>query len=61
VVHPDHGPGFDLWVGGGLSTTPMVARRVGGWVPLSEVTEVWYGVIRLFRTTGSAGYGTGPG
>ena len=27
--HPEHGPGFDLWVGGGLSTNPMLAQRVG--------------------------------
>ena len=29
VVHPEHGPGFDLWVGGGLSTNPMFAQRLG--------------------------------
>ena len=29
VDHPDHGPGFDLWVGGGLSTSPMLAQRLG--------------------------------
>lgn len=29
VEHPDHGPGFDLWVGGGLSTNPMLAVRLG--------------------------------
>ena len=34
VVHPEHGPGFDLWVGGGLSTNPMLAQRLGAWVPL---------------------------
>ncbi len=22
IDHPEHGPGFDLWVGGGLSTNP---------------------------------------
>src|SRR5689334_13864558 len=37
VVHPEHGPGFDLWVGGGLSTNPMLAQRLGVWVPLEEV------------------------
>ena len=26
TVHPEHGPGFDLWVGGGLSTNPMLAQ-----------------------------------
>ena len=36
-MHPEHGPGFDLWVGGGLSTNPMLAQRLGVWVPLDEV------------------------
>ncbi len=52
VVHPDHGPGFDLWVGGGLSTNPMLGQRLGAWVPLNEVPEVWHGVIRIFRDYG---------
>ena len=52
VVHPEHGPGFDLWVGGGLSTNPMLAVRLGGWVPEEEVAEVWAGVIGLFRDYG---------
>jgi sulfite reductase (ferredoxin) len=26
VSHLEHGPGLDLWVGGGLSTNPMLAR-----------------------------------
>ncbi|CAM5327314.1 Sulfite reductase [ferredoxin] [Streptomyces hirsutus] len=28
VVHPEHGPGFDLWVGGGLSTNPKFGVRL---------------------------------
>ncbi len=52
VVHPEHGPGFDLWVGGGLSTNPMLAKRLGAWVPLHEVAEVWHGVISVFRDYG---------
>ncbi|HEX4698791.1 MAG TPA: nitrite/sulfite reductase [Actinomycetes bacterium] len=52
VVHPVHGPGFDLWVGGGLSTNPMLARRLGAWVPLAEVADVWAGVVGLFRDYG---------
>jgi sulfite reductase (ferredoxin) len=52
VEHPEHGPGFDLWVGGGLSTTPMLARRLGAWVPLDEVPDVWAGVAGLFRDYG---------
>ena len=52
VVHPEHGPGFDLWVGGGLSTNPMLAVRLGTWVPSDEVAEVWAGVVGLFRDYG---------
>lgn len=52
VVHPEHGPGLDLWVGGGLSTNPMLAKRVGAWVPLEEVPDVWEAVVSLFRDYG---------
>ena len=52
VVHPEHGPGFDLWVGGGLSTNPMLGQRVGAWVPLDEVPDVWEGVVSVFRDYG---------
>ncbi|MEV4617810.1 nitrite/sulfite reductase [Asanoa sp. NPDC049573] len=52
VEHPEHGPGFDLWVGGGLSTNPMLAQRLGVWVPLAEVPEVWAGVVSIFRDYG---------
>ena len=52
VVHPEHGPGFDLWVGGGLSTNPKLAVRLGAWVPLEQVPDVWAGVISVFRDHG---------
>jgi sulfite reductase (ferredoxin) len=52
VNHPEHGPGLDLWVGGGLSTNPMLAQRVGAWVPLKEVPEVWNAVTSIFRDYG---------
>jgi sulfite reductase (ferredoxin) len=52
VNHPEHGPGFDLWVGGGLSTNPMIGKRLGAWVPRDEVHEVWAGVISVFRDYG---------
>lgn len=48
VVHPVHGPGFDLWVGGGLSTNPMLAQRLGAWVPADEVADVYGAVLGLF-------------
>ncbi|WP_086881478.1 MULTISPECIES: nitrite/sulfite reductase [Streptomyces violaceusniger group] len=52
VRHPEHGPGFDLWVGGGLSTNPKIGVRLGAWVPLEEVPEVWAGVVAIFRDYG---------
>ena len=52
VNHPEHGPGLDLWVGGGLSTNPMLAQRVGVWVPLNEVPDVWEAVTAIFRDYG---------
>ena len=52
VNHPERGPGLDLWVGGGLSTNPMLAQRLGAWVPLDEVPDVWEAVVSLFRDYG---------
>jgi sulfite reductase (ferredoxin) len=52
AVHPQHGPGFDLWVGGGLAANPRLAERLGVWVPLEEVPEVWEGVVGIFRDYG---------
>lgn len=52
VHHPEHGPGLDLWVGGGLSTNPMLAQRLGAWVPLDEVPDVWEAVTAMFRDYG---------
>jgi sulfite reductase (ferredoxin) len=52
VNHPEHGPGLDLWVGGGLSTNPMLGQRVGAWVPLDEVPDVWEAVVAVFRDYG---------
>ena len=52
TVHPEHGPGFDLWVGGGLSTNPMLAQKAGVWIPIDEVPDVWEGVIGIFRDYG---------
>jgi sulfite reductase (ferredoxin) len=52
VIGPDGRPGFDLWVGGGLSTNPMLAQRLGAFVPPELVPEVWAGVASLFRDYG---------
>jgi sulfite reductase (ferredoxin) len=45
-------PGFDLWVGGGLSTSPHFAKRLGAWVEPKKVPEVWAGVTGAFRDYG---------
>ncbi len=52
VVHPELGPGYDLWLGGGLSTAPKLAQRLGVFVSEERAPEVWYGVIRVFRDYG---------
>jgi sulfite reductase (ferredoxin) len=52
VVSASGEPGFDLWVGGGLSTNPMIGKRLGAFVPPSQVAEVWAGVISVFRDYG---------
>jgi len=52
TVHPEYGPGFDLWVGGGLSTNPHLAQKLGVWIPLDEVADAWEGVASIFRDYG---------
>ncbi|MGP4111234.1 nitrite/sulfite reductase [Streptomyces sp. 4N509B] len=52
VVHPEFGPGFDVWVGGGLSTNPRLGVRLGAWVPLEDVADVHEGVVGIFRDYG---------
>jgi sulfite reductase (ferredoxin) len=52
VVHPELGPGYDLWVGGGLSTAPRLAERIGVFVTEDVAADVWHAVIRIFRDYG---------
>jgi sulfite reductase (ferredoxin) len=52
IDHPELGPGFDLWVGGGLSTNPMLAQKLGVWLALDEVADAWEGVVSIFRDYG---------
>jgi sulfite reductase (ferredoxin) len=53
VTHPVTGEvGYDLWVGGGLSTNPMIGKRLGTFVRPGQVHEVWAGVTGLFRDYG---------
>src|SRR3954466_11185451 len=52
VRTPDGATGYDLWVGGGLSTNPMIAQRLGAFVEADRVPAVWRGVTELFRDYG---------
>ena len=44
--------GYDLWVGGGLSSTPRFAERLGVFVKPEQVVEVYVGVTSVFRDYG---------
>jgi sulfite reductase (ferredoxin) len=52
VVNSRGEAGYDLWVGGGLSTNPMLGKRLGAFVRPGQVPEVWAGVAGLFRDYG---------
>ncbi|MCZ2402290.1 nitrite/sulfite reductase [Paenarthrobacter sp. Z7-10] len=52
VVHPELGAGYDLWVGGALSTNPMLAQRLGAFVAPEVAADVWVGVTSIFRDYG---------
>ncbi|NJC23312.1 sulfite reductase (ferredoxin) [Arthrobacter pigmenti] len=52
VVHPELGAGYDLWVGGGLSTNARLAERLGAFVSADVAAEVWLGVTSIFRDYG---------
>ncbi|GLY87297.1 nitrite/sulfite reductase [Actinoallomurus iriomotensis] len=52
VVNDKGEAGYDLWVGGGLSTNPMFAKRLGAFVRPEQAHEVWAGVTGIFRDYG---------
>ncbi|OHF38625.1 nitrite/sulfite reductase [Corynebacterium sp. HMSC074A01] len=52
VEHPELGLGFECYVGGGLSTNPMLAQSLGAFITLEQVPEVWAAVVRIFRDYG---------
>ncbi|MFP5351339.1 MAG: nitrite/sulfite reductase [Actinomycetota bacterium] len=52
TVHPDGTHGYDLWAGGGLSTNPMFAQRLGAFVAPDEVVPVVLGITTVFRDWG---------
>ncbi|NRQ30510.1 nitrite/sulfite reductase [Nonomuraea sp. NN258] len=52
VVNEQGEAGFDLWVGGGLSTNPMLAKRLGVFVSPERAADVHEGVVGIFRDYG---------
>ncbi|MFJ2620037.1 nitrite/sulfite reductase [Glutamicibacter sp. NPDC087344] len=52
IVHPELGPGYDLWVGGGLSSNPRLGERLGAFVSQEQAPDVWEGVTSIFRDYG---------
>jgi sulfite reductase (ferredoxin) len=52
VTGPGGEPGYDLWVGGGLSTNPKIGVRLGAFVQPGQVAEVWAAVTSVFRDYG---------
>jgi sulfite reductase (ferredoxin) len=52
VRGPNGQRGYDLWIGGGLSTNPRFAQRLGVFVRPEQVEEVWAGVTGVFRDYG---------
>ncbi|MFI7698845.1 nitrite/sulfite reductase [Nonomuraea sp. NPDC049480] len=52
VVNEQGEAGYDLWVGGGLSTNPMLGKRIGVFVKPEQVADVYEGVVGIFRDYG---------
>ncbi|UTT68689.1 nitrite/sulfite reductase [Arthrobacter sp. DNA4] len=52
IEHPELGAGYDLWVGGALSTNPMLGKRLGAFVKPDQAADVWLGVTSIFRDYG---------
>ncbi|TDD29505.1 nitrite/sulfite reductase [Actinomadura sp. KC06] len=52
VVNEAGETGYQLFVGGGLSTNPMFAQSLGVFVKPAQATEVWHGVTSIFRDYG---------
>jgi sulfite reductase (ferredoxin) len=52
VVGEDGAAGYDLWVGGGLSTNPKFAQRIGVFVRPDQVSDIWAAATSIFRDYG---------
>ncbi|GAA4393151.1 nitrite/sulfite reductase [Actinomadura sp. NPDC048032] len=52
VVNEAGETGYQVFVGGGLSTNPMFAQSLGVFVKPEQAREVWHGVTSIFRDYG---------
>lgn len=52
VVNEAGETGYQLFVGGGLSTNPMFAQSLGVFVKPEQAVTVWHGVTSIFRDYG---------
>ncbi|MFD0692368.1 nitrite/sulfite reductase [Actinomadura fibrosa] len=52
VVNDEGETGYQVLVGGGLSTNPMFAQSLGVFVKPEQAHEVWKGVVSIFRDYG---------
>ncbi|MFB4308994.1 nitrite/sulfite reductase [Actinomadura sp. GTD37] len=52
VVNEEGETGYQVFVGGGLSTNPIFAQSLGVFVRPEQTSEVWHGVTSIFRDYG---------
>ena len=52
ATHSSGEAGFDVWVGGGLSTSPMFGQRLGAFARTDQVVDVVLGITAVFRDWG---------
>jgi len=46
----DGAPGFAVWVGGGLSTVPRIAKSLGVFVPMAEALDVPRAILEIWSS-----------
>jgi sulfite reductase (ferredoxin) len=52
VRRGDGSLGFDVWAGGGLGPNPHFGKRLGAFVEMDQVPDVWAGITGVFRDYG---------
>ncbi len=48
----DGGTGFEVWVGGGLGRTPMVAKPLRGFLPKADLLSYLEAILRVYNIEG---------